>query len=96
MRYLALLALLAIPACAVHVHKRDAATITSIEVTAKNRARDAERAAGALERAAAEAATGTARPEALRQEARNIRALDAAEQVRLASWRWREEQKSDE
>lgn len=96
MRRLAILVVpLALGACAIHVHQRDPLTLEAIDATIKNRRADVGRAVRALEAGA----TMTARPEdgaRLAQEARNLRALDAAEEVRLSSWSWRESQKSDE
>lgn len=91
------------PACSWSVHQRDPATIASIDATAKNRAADSERfsrtleeAAGDVARAPSQTAEAVAAASArLRKEAANQRALEASEQVRLANWLWREQQKSD-
>lgn len=79
-------------ACAVHVHQRDDATIAAIGRTAAHRAEDAARVAEALAFVVTRTADAADAPrvEAL---ARELAARERAEQVRLSSWKWAEEQK---
>lgn len=94
-RRVLLLPMLLLAGCSWTVHAKDPATIDAIAATAANRAKDHERARKALERAASEAPTPAAK-EAYVLVLNELVALEKAEQVRLANWRWREEQKEDE
>ena len=87
-------ALLAGAGCTIQVHQRDPRTIEALDATLANRRSDFGRA----QRVIAAAATMTARPEDgawLAQEARNLGALEGAEEARLSAAAFYESQKTD-
>lgn len=91
---IAVAALLAGAGCTIEVHQRDPRTIEALDAALANRRADVNRA----QRVIAAAATMTARPEDgawLAQEARNLGALEGAEEARLSAAAFYESQKTD-